>query len=225
MFDSDLFVEAATGSDTENNKLWPVAAACFDLAEQSLKAAKAYENASNYSLAAQRYSKGMDYDNAIRVVKRYKSQVPEEVVEKVFDKGSMLYASRKEYTKLLGIHGRVQAVCEWLNDYGFQSELVPLLEATGSWQEAAEHAHERFEYAKAARLYGKVDSDSARHFSLDCYVKMIWQELSLSNLDEPNAAPVSAVLQAIETAQALTARLGPSEDVVVQVRHDSPWQH
>ena len=100
-----------------------MAAKCYDFSQHPLKAAHAYEKSGNFELAAQRYSSVLDYDNAIRVVKQYKVYVQAETAESVLDRGSMLYASRKEYTKLLGIHGRVQAVVEWLQDYGFRTFL------------------------------------------------------------------------------------------------------
>lgn len=215
-----------------------MAAKCYDFSQHPLKAARAYEQSGNFELAAQRYSSVLDYDNAVRVVKQHKVHVQAETAESVLDRGSMLYASRQEWTKLLGIHGRVQAVVEWLQDYGYrkslflcipnlrpfaltESELVPVLEATGSWEEAAGYAEDRFEYERAARLYTKVDRESARELALACYVRAIWQSLSLATLDvldNNSGNPSKTVLQTIEKAQALANTLQhPPSHLLIQV--------
>ena len=84
---------------------------------------------------------------------------------------------------------------------------MPVLESTGSWEEAARYAEDRFEYEKAARLYTRVDRESARLSAVECYIRAIWQDLSLATLDLSSGTPSKIILQTIEKAQALAIKL------------------
>lgn len=95
------------------------AALCFDFSSSTLQAGHAYERAGDYPSAVSRYFSKRDYENACRLVFDHREALAARLVERVLDGASLLYAKQHDFSKLLAIHGSVDRMKEWLDDYGF----------------------------------------------------------------------------------------------------------
>jgi hypothetical protein len=88
---AEAFMECAVAATREKRAYYRIAAECFVKHGNNYKAAKAYLDAEEYTLAAQLYRKDGHFDDAVHIITAHRDKMLSNVVESILDVARLVY--------------------------------------------------------------------------------------------------------------------------------------
>lgn len=88
---AEAFNECASVASQEKTAYYMNAGNCFEHGGEDRKAAQAYLNAEEFTLAAKLYRKSGLFDEAVDVVQSHKDQIPQDVVDGIIGVARLFY--------------------------------------------------------------------------------------------------------------------------------------
>jgi hypothetical protein len=88
---AEAFLDCALAATKEKRAYFRIAGDCFVSHGDDVKAARAYLDGKEYTLAAERYRKAGLFDDAVRIIKAHGQEMPLKVVESIIGVARIVY--------------------------------------------------------------------------------------------------------------------------------------
>ncbi|KAL7285962.1 hypothetical protein ACG7TL_001077 [Trametes sanguinea] len=192
------FSSCAQDAVTERRVYHRIAAECYIHAGDDYRGAQAYENAFEFTLAAQLYRKAGKFEEAVAVVKNRRSQIPANVADSIVEVSRLFFLRENAISKARDLFESDEEILEYMDDYGLDMARASLLERLGRYEDAADFHLSEGNVFDAIRLL-KLDRSNRRlvskamHYLLD----ELWRRLPFG----------TSVTNSLLNADATVARL------------------
>ncbi|EPQ56620.1 P-loop containing nucleoside triphosphate hydrolase protein [Gloeophyllum trabeum ATCC 11539] len=177
---ADAFVGVAAASNQPRDRLTYMknAAQCYVLAEDVRKAAQAFLDAEEFTLAASQYQKAGLFDEAIEVIRT--TQVEADIAGTICHTARLFYLQKKRLKQAATLFDSVEDELCFMEDFGFDDVRADVLESMDKHAEAAAIHLEEGQLFDGIRLLLKDRTDPlaqqrAKEHLKDCF----WQIMSL----------------------------------------------
>jgi hypothetical protein len=88
---ANAFIACAIAATKEKRAYFRIAGDCFASHGDDVKAAMAYLNGKEYTLAAERYRKAGRFDDAVNIIKAHRQEMPLKIVESIVGVARLVY--------------------------------------------------------------------------------------------------------------------------------------
>ncbi|KAI9068145.1 hypothetical protein FKP32DRAFT_1672451 [Trametes sanguinea] len=177
---ANAFVSSAQDAVTEKRAYYRIAAECYVHAGDDYRGAQSYENASEFTLAAQHYRKAGKFDEAVAVVKHHRDQVSASVADSIVEVSRLYFLREHAISKARDLFESDEEILEYMDDYGLDMARASFLERLGRYEDAAEFHLSEGDVFEAIRLLTLDRKDSRLvKKAMHCLLDGLWRHLPL----------------------------------------------
>ncbi|TFK51884.1 hypothetical protein OE88DRAFT_1483274 [Heliocybe sulcata] len=215
MLAAEAFCDVASSSGKDHIKRIYMrnAANCYLQGGDDERAAKAFYDAEEFTLAARQYHKAGLVDDAIRVVRD--TEVEQEVAERVVLTARLFYFQQKEIKKAVDLFDSSKEELRFMEDYGFDDTRADILESMGRFVEAGEVHLAAGRLTDGIKVLLKAPSDrGAVQRAKDCLLDCFWDTFSLDRDHGEEEQHSSSLEQLLRWAADLEHLTGASDDEI-----------
>ncbi|EGN94529.1 hypothetical protein SERLA73DRAFT_114784 [Serpula lacrymans var. lacrymans S7.3] len=214
-----LLCTQSSKAPKEKRAYFKAAADCFVHCGDDTRAAKAFVDASEFTLAAQHYRKAGKFHDAVQVIDAHRSQMNEAVVDKIIQVSRLYFVKESKLDDAIKLFSSYEEGLEFLEDYDLDVARATLLEKMGRLAEAAELHLAEGRQLEAIRLFiadrENIDSeDRAKKCLVDC----LWQQLSFGrskSADNSHLHALQELLHRVSDSRAEAAEMAEDSEVLM----------
>ncbi|KAF8807162.1 hypothetical protein BYT27DRAFT_7189247 [Phlegmacium glaucopus] len=178
---ADAFLSCVVSATTvkEKKAYLRSAAGCFENALDDFKAAQAYSQAEEFTVAAKLYRKCAKFDEAVAIVIGHRPFVELEVAENIIDVARLFYFKNGELDKATQLFNSVEEELEYLEDFDLDISRAAVLEKLRKYEDAAEIHLLEGRTLEAIRLFLMDGSNQAAiQRGNGCILQGLWEHVS-----------------------------------------------
>ncbi|KZT08925.1 uncharacterized protein LAESUDRAFT_566389 [Laetiporus sulphureus 93-53] len=180
------FLQSAKENTEEKRTYFRISAECFIASGLIAEAAKTYEEAFEYTLSAQYYRQAGWFDEAVRVVKQHRMQIPPKTVDEIVDVARMFYfmsCDVAEIHKATNLFEAKQDGLRYIEDLGFGiSARLSIVKAIYSQRAGLKEEAVNFHLSDGnvpAAMRSIVDCSQNLQWAAESLLRCLWRSFSL----------------------------------------------
>ncbi|KAI1785420.1 hypothetical protein LXA43DRAFT_132940 [Ganoderma leucocontextum] len=203
---AEAFISSARDAITEKKAYYRIAAQCYVESSDDYRAAHAYSQATEYTLAAQHYRKAGKFEEAVYVIKQHKGKMQADVVESIMDVSRLYFLREKQIKKAMELFDNDDDALEYMDDYGLDMARAQFLEEVGRYTEAADvHVSEGSTLDAIRVLSLDTGNEASLKRTLECLLDGLWRNLSCGvPVNEEALKPSATIGKLLRLADSLT---------------------
>ncbi|KAF8588487.1 hypothetical protein K439DRAFT_1335105 [Ramaria rubella] len=166
-------------SEVRRTRYLALAADLYSLGNHVVEAAKTYLSAQRFTQAAQHFMRARLYEEAADVALYHRSQMDSKLADKCMGVVKLYLHREGHLRKAVKYFDNIEEQLEHLEDCGFDSSKIVLLESVGRWSDAAELHSREGRHLDAIALWLRAGDIESRKRASHCLLDSLWKTFPL----------------------------------------------
>ncbi|KAF9818499.1 hypothetical protein IEO21_02737 [Rhodonia placenta] len=193
---ADAFWNSAESTALEKRAYFRVSAGCYAESGDNTKAAEAYIQAAEYTLAAQYYRKEGMFDEAVNVIKSHRQEMDHTIADSIYDISRLEFLRARKLKRARELFESDEEALEFMDDYGLDVVQTIYLVELKRFTEAAEiHLAEGRTFDAIKTFLQDKDNLKSVRSACQCLLDALWRGLPLGLTPDSAIARRNATLQ------------------------------
>ncbi|OSX68102.1 hypothetical protein POSPLADRAFT_1165650 [Postia placenta MAD-698-R-SB12] len=193
---ADAFWDSAKSTVLEKRAYFRISAGCYAESGNNTKAAEAYIQAAEYTLAAQYYRKEGMFDEAVNVIESHRQEMDHTIADSIYNISRLEYLRARKLKRARELFESDEEALEFMDDYGLDVVQTIYLVELKRFSEAAEiHLAEGRTFDAIKTFLQDKDNLNSVRSACQCLLDALWRGLPLGLTPESAIARRNATLQ------------------------------